>query len=57
MKEREIITVGRPSIKALSKNEAKVFYSTLLSAIIDYYKEENKDNFGRIEKNKSQSED
>lgn len=37
-KERKIITIGRPSIEHLTKAEAKVFYSTLLSCVIEYYK-------------------
>lgn len=42
MKERKIITIGRPNLNALTKTEAKIFYSTLLSAVIEYYKD--KDN-------------
>lgn len=38
-KEREIYTVGRPSLENLSKNKLKVFYSTLLSCVVEYYKE------------------
>lgn len=37
-KEREIYMVGRPSLEKLSKNELKVFYSTLLSCVVEYYK-------------------
>lgn len=38
-KECEIYTVGCPSLENLSKNELKVFYSTLLSCVVEYYKE------------------
>lgn len=38
-KDRELYTVGRPSLEKLSKNELKVFYSTLLSCVVEYYKE------------------
>lgn len=37
VKKRKIITVGKPNLTALSKTEAKIFYSTLLFAVIDYY--------------------
>lgn len=43
MKERKVVTVGKPSLKRLSKNESKVFYSTLLSAVLEYYKDKSKD--------------
>lgn len=39
-KEREVYAIGRPTIENLSKNELKAFYSTLLSRVVDYYKEE-----------------
>ena len=39
-KEHEVYAIGRPSIENLSKNELKAFYSTLLSCVVDYYKEE-----------------
>lgn len=37
-KDREIYTVGRPSLENLTKNELKAFYSTLLSRVVEYYK-------------------
>ncbi len=39
MKERKIITIGCPNLDTLTKTEAKIFYSTLLSAVIEYYKD------------------
>lgn len=36
--EREIYVVGRPSLENLSKSELKIFYSTLLSCAVEYYK-------------------
>ena len=41
-KERDIYVIGRPSIENLSDDEKKIFYKTLLSCIIDYYKSEPK---------------
>lgn len=46
-KEREIYVIGRPSLEHLSPNERKAFFSTLLTCVIDHFKEEgdnNKDN-------------
>ena len=43
-KEREIYTVGRPSLEKLSKNELKVFYSTLLSCFVEYYRKKQQEN-------------
>lgn len=37
MKKIEIITNGRPSLEHLPKNEAKVFYSTLLNYVLEHY--------------------
>ena len=38
--EYKITTIGTPSIDNLSDTEKKLFYSTLLEAITDYYKKE-----------------
>lgn len=38
--EYKITTIGTPSIGNLSNTEKKLFYSTLLEAIIDHYKKE-----------------
>ena len=38
--EYKITTIGTPSIGNLSDTEKKLFYSTLLEAIIDHYKKE-----------------
>lgn len=38
--EYKITTTGTPSIGNLSDTEKKLFYSTLLEAITDYYKKE-----------------
>lgn len=39
MKEKsiQVSVIGKPNIKNLPKIEAKIFYSTLLSAAIEYY--------------------
>lgn len=36
-KERDIFVIGRPDIESLSKNEQRVFFSTLLESVIEYY--------------------
>lgn len=42
--ERRVITIGRPSIEHLSKEEQRVFYSSLLDLIIEeHLKEQSKD--------------
>ena len=38
--EYKITTIGTPCIDNLSDTEKKLFYSTLLEAITDYYKKE-----------------
>ncbi len=38
-KEREIYVIGRPSIERLTPNERKAFFSTLLSCVIEHFKE------------------
>lgn len=50
MKERKIKTIGHPNLDALTKTESKIFYSTLLSAVIVYYKD--KDNISKNYKEK-----
>ena len=35
--EKEIIIKGKPNLDKLDKTEAKHFYSTLLSVILEYY--------------------
>lgn len=40
-KEYKLITIGKPSISALSESEQKIFYITLLNHILELYKEEN----------------
>ena len=37
MDEKEIIIKGTPNLDKLDKTEAKHFYSTLLSVILEYY--------------------
>lgn len=37
MDEKEIIIKGKPNLDKLDKTEAKHFYSTLLSVILEYY--------------------
>ena len=49
--ERDIFVIGRPDIERLPKNEQKVFFSTLLESVIEYYAKEGKDgkdNYAKI---------
>ena len=39
-KERDINVIGRPSLEHLSPNERKAFFSTLLSCVLEHFKEE-----------------
>ena len=39
-KERDIYVIGRPSLEHLSPNERKAFFSTLLSCVLEHFKEE-----------------
>lgn len=39
-KEREIYVIGRPSLEHLSPNERKAFFSTLLSCVLEHFKED-----------------
>ena len=41
-KEREIYVIGRPSLEHLSPNERKAFFSTLLTCVIEHFKDNNK---------------
>ena len=41
-KERAILTVGRPDLEQLSRDEQQVFYSTLLACVIEYYNKESR---------------
>lgn len=35
-KERAILTIGRPDLEQLSRNEQQAFYDTLLLCVIEY---------------------
>lgn len=37
MDEKKVIIKGKPNLDKLDKTEAKNFYSTLLSVILEYY--------------------
>lgn len=39
-KERDIYVIGRPSLEHLSTNERKAFLSTLLSCVLEHFKED-----------------
>ena len=39
-KEREVYAIGRPSLENLTPNERKAFFSTLLSCVLEHFKEE-----------------
>ena len=41
--ERRVVTIGRPSVEHLSKEEQKAFYSALLELIIEYYQRKKSD--------------
>lgn len=55
--EYKITTTGTPSIGNLSDTEKKLFYSTLLEAITDYYKKESavKNNVPQAKRNNDDS--
>ncbi len=44
-KERKVYTAARSSLENLSKNELKVFYPTILSCFVEYYKENPKEKY------------
>ena len=41
--ERRVVTIGRPSVEHLSKEEQKAFYSALLVLITEYYQQKKPD--------------
>ena len=51
-KEREIYVIGRPSLEHLSPNERKAFFSTLLTCVIDHFKEEGDNNKYNVKSDK-----
>ena len=48
-KEREIYAIGSPSFENLTQNEKKAFFGTLLSCVVDHFKEN--DNINNTSKN------
>ena len=48
-KEREIYAIGSPSFENLTPNEKKAFFGTLLSCVVDHFKEN--DNINNTSKN------
>lgn len=51
-KEREIYVIGRPSLEPLSPNERKAFFSTLLTCVIDHFKEKDDNNKDNVKSDK-----
>ena len=43
----EVITIGKPDIFALSENEQKVFFTTLLDSIIKIKQEEDNSKYNK----------
>ena len=41
--ERRVVTIGRPSVEHLSKEEQKAFFSALLVLITEYYQQKKAD--------------
>lgn len=48
-KEIEIYAIGSPSFENLTQNEKKAFFGTLLSCVVDHFKEN--DNINNTSKN------
>jgi len=55
--EYKITTIGTPSIGNLSNTEKKLFYSTPIEAITDYYKKEStvKNNVPQVKRSNDDS--